>query len=458
MKIETPVVKNKQYDLEITALGNEGQGIGRINQFTVFVEGALPEERVTVLIIKVKKSYAVGKLLEVKEISPMRVTPKCPVAKNCGGCQLTHLSYPGQLAFKQNKVQEHLKRIGRFENIAVLPVIGMDSPFHYRNKAQYPVGNQNGKLAIGFYAKRSHRIVDTENCLLQHRCNVSIIKIVREFMDEFQIQPYQEETHTGLVRHILTRVGFYTGEIMVCLVLTKEDLPNQQILIERLKQLDGMTSIVININNKRTNVILGSKNKVLWGQEFITDTIGDIRFAISPLSFYQVNPAQTKVIYDKALALADLKGTETVLDLYCGIGTISLYLAKHAKQVLGVEVVSQAVQDAKRNALLNGIDNVSFLEGAAEEVIPRLYQQEGIQADVVVVDPPRKGCDQRLLDTIIAMKPSKLIYISCDSATLARDLCILNENGFIVQIVQPIDQFPLGVHVETVVLLSHKNP
>lgn len=455
--MKLPVEKNQTYTMSITDIGTNGEGIGRIDGYTVFVEGALPEEVIKVLIVKTKKHFSYGKLLEILEPSPHRVTPACPVAAKCGGCQLQHLSYEGQLAFKTKKVKDHLERIGGFSGISVGYAKGMEEPWRYRNKAQFPVGGKTGEPEIGFYAKRSHRIIDTPVCMLQNKINDQIVKIIRAFLTEYEIPLYDETIHRGLVRHILTRIGRRTGEIMVCLIVNGRKLPHCDILVERLREIEGMTSIVLNVNTAQTNVILGTEVHVLWGKETIRDYIGDVQFEISPLSFYQVNPLQTQVLYQTALDFAELEGNETVLDLYCGIGTISLFFAQKAKHVFGVEIVPEAIADAKRNAALNGMNNADFAVGAAEDVIPRLYEEKGITADVVVVDPPRKGCDSVLLDTIAAISPKKVVYVSCDSATLARDLAYLCPKGYTIEKVQVVDMFPHTVHVETVVLLSKLN-
>lgn len=455
--MKLPVEKNQTYTMSITDIGTNGEGIGRIDGYTVFVEGALPEEVIKVLIVKTKKHFGYGKLLEILEPSPHRVTPACPVAAKCGGCQLQHLSYEGQLAFKTKKVKDHLERIGGFSGISVGYAKGMEEPWRYRNKAQFPVGGKTGEPEIGFYAKRSHRIIDTPVCMLQNEVNDRIVKIIRAFLAEYEIPLYDETIHRGLVRHILTRMGRCTGEIMVCLVVNGRKLPHCDVLVERLREIEGMTSIVLNVNTDQTNVILGTEVHVLWGKETIRDYIGDVQFEISPLSFYQVNPLQTQVLYQTALDFAELEGNETVLDLYCGIGTISLFFAQKAKHVFGVEIVPEAIADAKRNAALNGMNNADFAVGAAEDVIPRLYEEKGITADVVVVDPPRKGCDSVLLDTIAAISPKKVVYVSCDSATLARDLAYLCPKGYTIEKVQVVDMFPHTVHVETVVLLSKLN-
>lgn len=449
-----PVEKNKTYEMRIDALGSNGEGIGRIDGYTMFVEGALPGERVRILAVKVRKNFGYGKLLEILEPSSARREPLCPVAKQCGGCQLQHLSYAAQLAYKTKEVQDDLERIGGIHGVAVQPTLGMEKPWRYRNKAQFPVGQGKNGCAIGFYAKRSHRIIDTEKCLLQHECNDAIIAVIRAFLDEFHIPPYDEETHSGLVRHILTRIGKQSGEIMVCIVINGKKLPHSDILTERLREIDGVVSIVLNCNREKTNVILGQKIIPLWGKDTITDAIDGITFEISPLSFYQVNPAQTEVLYRKALEAAELTGEETVLDLYCGIGTISLFFARKAKRVFGVEIVPEAIADARKNAERNGITNVEFAVGAAEDVIPKLYAEKGITADVVVVDPPRKGCDEKLLETILQMQPEKIVYVSCNPATLARDLKLLAEGGYRLRRAQPVDQFCHSTHVECVVLLS----
>ena len=456
--MKLPVEKNQTYTMSITDIGTNGEGIGRIDGYTVFVEGALPEEVIKVLIVKTKKHFGYGKLLEILEPSPHRVTPACPVAAKCGGCQLQHLSYEGQLAFKTKKAKDHLERIGGFSGISVGYAKGMEEPWRYRNKAQFPVGGKTGEPEIGFYAKRSHRIIDTPVCMLQNKINDQIVKIIRAFLTEYEIPLYDETIHRGLVRHILTRIGRRTGEIMVCLVINGRKLPHCDVLVERLREIEGMTSIVLNVNTAQTNVILGTEVHVLWGKETIRDYIGDVQFEISPLSFYQVNPLQTQVLYQTALDFAELEGNETVLDLYCGIGTISLFFAQKAKHVFGVEIVPEAIADAKRNAALNGMNNADFAVGAAEDVIPRLYEEKGITADVVVVDPPRKGCDSVLLDTIAAISPKKVVYVSCDSATLARDLAYLCPKGYTIEKVQVVDMFPHTVHVETVVSLVRKIP
>ena len=491
------IQKNDELELLIEDITAEGEGIGRADGLALFVKDAITGDRVRVKVMKMKKTYGYARLLEILEPSPARTEPVCPVARQCGGCQLQHMKYAEQLKYKENKVKNCLERIGglRVQKAAELmkeeglagyetgcepvfvkealvedacegtsaaifePIIGMEEPFYYRNKAQFPVGrDKEGKLVTGFYAGRTHSIIDISHCYIQAKVNETLLAEVKAFLVEENIEPYNEETHSGLVRHILTRVGFTTDEIMVCLILNGEKLPASDKLVERLKKIEGMTSICINVNTEKTNVILGKKVKVLWGQGYITDYIGDIKYQISPLSFYQVNPVQTRRLYETALEYAGLTGNEVVWDLYCGIGTISLFLAQQAKQVYGVEIVPQAIEDAKKNAEINGMDNVEFFVGAAEEVLPQKYKESNgaMKAQVIVVDPPRKGCDERLLETVVRMEPERIVYVSCDPATLARDLKYLEGNGYQVRRVRACDMFGQSVHVETVCLLSKK--
>ena len=449
--------KNDLVTLEIEDCGIDGEGIGKADGFTVFVKDAVIGDTVTAKIIKAKKNYGYGRLMEVLKPSPYRVEPKCEFARQCGGCQLQALSYDQQLVFKTNKVKGHLERIGGFTDIPMEPIIGMDELFHYRNKAQFPVGrNKEGKIVTGFYAGRTHNIIENRDCALGVAENKEVLDRVIAHMEKYGIEPYNEATGKGLVRHVLIRYGYFTKEVMVCLILNGNKLPKEELLVKSLCEIPGMTSITINVNKKHSNVILGEEIRLLWGQEYITDRIGDISYQISPLSFYQVNPMQTQKLYAKALEYADLHGEETVWDLYCGIGTISLFLAQKAKFVRGVEIVPAAIENAKENAKLNGLENTEFFVGKAEEVLPREYKKNGVYADVIVVDPPRKGCDETLLETMIEMSPERIVYVSCDSATLARDLKYLCERGYELRKVCPVDQFGMTVHVETVVLLSHK--
>lgn len=422
---------------------------------TLFVKDTVIGDVAEVKIMKMKKNYGFARLMNLIEPSADRIDPPCPVARQCGGCQIQAMNYAAQLQFKEKKVRNNLERIGKFENPPMEPIIGMQEPFRYRNKAQFPIGrNRDGKLVAGFYAGRTHAIIDCQDCLLGDPVNEKILHLVLSHMEKFHIEPYNEENGKGLVRHVMTRVGFATGEIMVCLVVNGNKLPKAELLTEQLAQIPGMTSITLNINKERTNVIMGRELSLLWGRDYIEDLIGAVRFRISPLSFYQVNPRQTEKLYGKALEYAGLTGAETVWDLYCGIGTISLFLAQKAKQVYGVEIVPEAIRDAKQNAQLNHFDNAEFFVGKAEEVLPEKYEKEGIFADVIVVDPPRKGCDEAALETMIKMAPKRIVYVSCDSATLARDLNYLCKRGYQLERCCPVDMFGNSVHVESVVLLS----
>ncbi|MFD2446617.1 23S rRNA (uracil(1939)-C(5))-methyltransferase RlmD [Bacillus sp. CGMCC 1.16607] len=445
-----PVQKNDFIDVVFEDLTHEGAGVAKVEGYPLFVPNGLPGEKAKIKVLKVNKGYGFGKLVELYEESPDRVDAPCPIYKECGGCQLQHLSYEGQLKAKEKQVRDVLTRIGKLENVKVHPVLGMSEPWRYRNKAQVPVGEREGGLIAGFYQKRSHDIIDMQECLIQQDKNDEVVRVVKEICQRHGVQAYNEEKHKGTLRHIMARHGLVTGEVMVVLVTRTADLPNKKKMIDEiLEKISGVKSIILNINSKKTNVILGDETKVLWGEEVIYDYIGDVKFAISSRSFYQVNPEQTKVLYEKALEYANLSGEETVIDAYCGIGTISLFLAKKARKVYGVEIVPEAIEDANRNAELNGISNVEFAVGQAEVVIPKWYK-EGNKADVLVVDPPRKGCDEALLQTIIAMKPKKVVYVSCNPATLARDLRILEDGGYQTLEVQPVDMFPHTTHVECV--------
>ena len=450
--------KNTVVTLDITDMGQDGEGIGKVEGYTLFVKDAVIGDRVQVKVMKAKKSYGYARLLEILSPSPDRVEPRCACARQCGGCQIQALSYESQLKFKEEKVRGCLERIGGFTRIPLQPIIGMESPYRYRNKAQFPIGTgKDGRPVAGFYAGRTHSIIPQEDCVLGVRENQAILEVILGFMEEYGIPAYREEEGSGLVRHVLIRSGFATRELMVCLVINGETLPKAQVLVDRLKDIAGMASISLNINTARTNVILGDRVEVLWGKPYIEDVLDGVRYQISPLSFYQVNPIQTRELYRKALQYAGLHGTETVWDLYCGIGTISLFLAGQAGKVYGVEIVPPAIEDARKNARLNGIENAEFFVGRAEEVLPRKYREEQISADVIVVDPPRKGCDSAVLETMLQMRPKRIVYISCDPATLARDLKILCQGRYKLQKVQPVDMFPHTTHVETVVLLSKLN-
>ena len=448
------IAKNQVFEIEITGQTHEGLGVGRVDGMAVFVQGAIAGEKVVAKIIKVMKNYAVARIESFMERSPDRAEPFCPVYKRCGGCNLQHMTYERTLQFKRQVVIDNLERIGGLEGIQVEPVIGMETPKRYRNKAQYPVGmGKNGPIA-GFFAPRSHEIIQAEECGIQHPSSDLAKNTVLEFIKADRIPVYDEITHKGLIRHVVVKVGFMTGEVMVILVSTGPNIPKKDKLVSLLKErIPGLASIVVNVNDKPGNVILGSKNITLYGKDTIEDKLGDLLFEISPLSFYQVNPEQTLVLYNKAVEYAGLTGEETVFDLYCGIGTISLFAAGKAKKVIGVESVPEAVEAARRNAERNRINNAEFYCGNAEEVVPELYRQ-GMQADVVIVDPPRKGCDEVLLKTLIDMAPQRIVYVSCNPSTLARDMKVLHGSGYEPQKVQPVDMFPWTNHVECVTLMS----
>ncbi|MCX7842283.1 MAG: 23S rRNA (uracil(1939)-C(5))-methyltransferase RlmD, partial [Clostridia bacterium] len=422
----TDIRKNEDYTVEITGMTHEGQGVGRINGFTVFVDGALPGETAEIKIIKLAKSYGVGKLLKITKAAAARVKPFCASYPRCGGCGLQHMHYEEQLRFKTNTVRDAIKRIGKLEDVIIHDTLGMENPMNYRNKAQYPVGHTAAGPAIGFYANRSHHIIPNDICGIQSRISDTVKSIVWDFIKGNDVSLYNEVTGEGLVRHVITRTGFKTGEIMVVIVINGKDLPRRKELVkkltgESLPEDYKVKSIYININTKNTNIILGEKSIKIFGGDTISDYIGKFKFNISPLSFFQVNPLQTEVLYGKALEYAQLTGTETVFDLYCGIGTITLFLSQKARKVYGIEVVEEAIADARKNAEINRVENVEFIVGEAEKAVPSLYSK-GVKADVVVVDPPRKGCDEALLKTLVDMAPKRIVYVSCNPSTLARDL------------------------------------
>lgn len=467
--------KNDVFTVTIEDMGEDGAGIGKTDGYTWFIKDALIGDVIQASVMKMKKNYGFARLVKILEPAPGRVEARCPVARACGGCQLQELDYREQLRFKERKVYNHLKRIGGMDRlflpedrekaagvpnaVVMEPIIGMEDPWRYRNKAQYPVGlGKDGQPAAGFYAGRTHSLIPAPglDCLLGCQENKELLKIILDFMKEYKIPPYDEAAHQGLVRHVLLRKGFSSGGLMVCLVINGEELPHGGELAERLRAA-GVSSVSYSVNMERTNVIMGTRIVNLYGPGYITDTIGDIEYRISPLSFYQVNPVQTEKLYGTALEFADLSGGETVWDLYCGIGTISSFLAKKAGKVYGVEIIPQAIEDARENARRNGIENVEFFVGKAEEVLPEQYERNHVRADVIVVDPPRKGCDPVCLETILKMAPERVVYVSCDSATLARDVKFLEENGYRATRVRPVDMFPMGGHVETVVLIQRKD-
>ena len=449
--------------MKIEDISSEGLGIGHADGMAVFVKDTVIGDEITAKIIKVKKTYAYGRLMDLVQASPDRTEPVCRVARQCGGCQLQAMDYQAQLRFKENKVRNNLIRIGGFDrellDRIMEPIIGMEDPFHYRNKAQFPIGtDREERLIAGFYAGRTHSIIDNHDCALGVKENKEILEIVLEHMRRLGISAYNETTGKGLIRHVMIRYGFRTKQIMVCLVVNGRKIPGEKELVQALTAIPGMTSIALNVNRENTNVILGREIRLLWGQGYIEDYIGEVKYQISPLSFYQVNPVQTEKLYGTALEYAGLTGSETVWDLYCGIGTISLFLAQRAGKVYGVEIVLEAIEDAKRNAALNHFTNTEFYVGKAEEVLPEKYEKDNISADVIVIDPPRKGCEEKVLATMAKMAPQRIVYVSCDCATLARDLKYLCGQGYELKRVRATDMFPMSVHVETVCLLSQRKP
>lgn len=450
------IKKNDCFIVEIEDMSEDGSGIGKQEGYAWFIKDTVIGDVVEAKAMKTKKSYGFARLMKVIRPSDKRIEPACPVSRQCGGCQLQAMRYEEQLKFKERKVCQNLLRIGGFDEkeLEFEPIIGMETPWRYRNKAQFPFGlDKEGSIITGFYAGRTHTIIPQEDCLLGVEENQKILRIIKSYMKEFQIQPYDEESHKGMVRHVLIRKGFHTGELMVCLVINGKELPGVKSLTETLCTVEGMTSISFSINREKSNVIMGKEIVNLYGPGYITDYIGEIQYHISPLSFFQVNPVQTEKLYRIVSEYAGLTGEETVWDLYCGIGTISLFLAQKAKAVYGVEIVPEAIRDARENARLNGFYNVEFFVGKAEEVLPEQYEARKCFADVIVVDPPRKGCDQMCLDTIVKMGPKKVVYVSCDSATLARDLRYLCDRGFKLEKVQCCDMFAWSGHIESVTLL-----
>lgn len=449
----SPVRPGQIIPVAIHGLGHSGEGVGRYEGLTVFVPGGAPGDQLQARITEVKKNYARGEVARIVEPSPHRVAPPCPVVGECGGCQLQHIAYPAQLEMKRQQVVDALERLGKLTGVTVHPTLGMEAPWGYRNKAQFPVGVRSGRVVAGFFAPGTHRIVDIEQCEIQHPLGNQIMREVKQLAQQFGVPIYDERTHRGVLRHVLARVGRGTGECMAVLVTNGPELPNGRKIAQVLMaRIPGIVSVVQNINPEKTNVVLGRQSRVLAGRDHIIDHIGDLEFAISPVSFFQVNPAQTEVLYGKALEYAGLSGEETVLDIYCGIGTISLFLARQARAVIGIEVVPPAVEDAEQNAVRNGVANARFICGDATEEMPRLAE-EGVRADVIVVDPPRKGCDEPVLKAMAEMTPRRIVYVSCNPASLARDLGLLAGMGYRTVEVQPVDMFPHTAHVECCSLL-----
>ena len=450
---------NKEYIVKIESLGYEGEGVAKIDRYPIFIPGALKGEKVKTEIIKAKKKYAYGKLKEIIEKSNERKEPECDNYKKCGGCTLMHLSYEGQLDFKFDRVKDCVKKIAGLDEEIVKYPLGMETGYRYRNKVIYSVGLVENKLAIGFFSEKTHEIINMETCQLQDEEADKIVKVIRDWMKKYSIIPAKQDGsfyEQGLIRNIMIRKGFKTKEVMIVLVTNDKEIPHKEELINQLtKEVINLKSVIQNINSKDTNLVLGDKCVTLWGSDYICDYIGEYKFNMSPLSFFQVNPMQTEVLYNKALEYANLSGNEIVFDAYSGTGTITLFLSQNAKRVYGVEIIEQAIENAKVNAEQNKITNSEFYVGKSEEVIPRLIE-DGIKPDVIVVDPPRKGCDAKLLEAIGEAKPERVVYVSCDPSTLARDLKHLFGFGYEVVEVQPVDMFPMTKHVETCVLLQRK--
>lgn len=449
------VNKNDQIEVTVEDLTHDGAGVAKVDGYPLFIPGTLPGEKVNVHVLKTLKKYGFAKLLDIVEPSASRVTPPCHVFPTCGGCQLQHLSYESQLLQKRKSVRDVMDRIAKLPEVPVHEVKGMDDPWRYRNKSQIPFDTENDRIITGFYKTRTHQIVDTDVCLIQTQEADDLMTLLKYKLQQLGIETYNEHTHKGMLRHLVVRKARQTGQVMVVLVTRHRKFPQKDAVIELIrKELPDVTSIMQNVNSANTNVIMGNEMITLYGADVIIDKIGDIEFEISARSFYQVNPEQTEVLYQQALDYANLTGNETVIDAYCGIGTISLFLAKQAKEVYGVEIVPQAIEDAKRNAEINGMTNTHFEAGPAEEIIPKWYAQ-GKKFDVLVVDPPRKGCDEKLLETILEYKPKKIVYVSCNPGTLARDLRILEDGGYKTQEVQPVDMFPHSSHIECVCHLEY---
>ena len=445
-------------EVTVTGLGSTGEGVGKVNGFTVFAHGGLPGETVKVKLESVKKTYAMGRVVDILQTSADRCEPVCPIYEECGGCQLQHLNYEAQLKIKTQQVKDALTRIGHLKHVEVLPTLRATEPTFYRNKMQFPVATTEGQLEIGCFAAATHRVVDVNNCFIQKEKNNKIIGVVREWMQKYHIPAYNEDKGTGIVRHVMGRVGVHTGDVMVVLVTATYDIPHVKELTKMLRDnIPGLKSFIQNINKRHTNVIMGLKDRVIYGKSTIRDTLGTLKFNISAQSFFQVNSEQAEKLYNKAVEFAGLTGKEIVFDVYCGTGTISLFLAKHAKAVYGIEIVPPAITDARRNAEDNHCDNATFLLGDAAQKLPELLEQ-GIKPDVVLLDPPRAGCEERVLSSIVHVKPKRIVYVSCNPSTLARDLAYLSSHGYNVPIVQPVDMFPQTAHVECVALIERKKP
>lgn len=446
-----PVEKNKIYEIEIVGLGAGGEGVGRVENFTVFVENSLPQEKILAEILEVKKNYAVGKIKKILRESPERVKPFCPLFGECGGCQLQHLSYPAQLKLKRQKIIDAVERIGKLGGVKIFETLGMENPLNYRNKMQFPVGASKGNLIVGCYARGSHKIIDVKNCMIQREGNNKILRAVKKISAELKIPPYDEKTRRGILRHVMGRVGS-RGELMVVLVTAQKKIPGEKNFVRALlRELPEIKSIQQNIQPAPNNIILGRETKILFGEKTITDELGDLKFNISAKSFFQVNTFQAEILYQTVLNFVGLGGEEKILDAYCGTGTISIFLARFAEKVCGIEIEPAAIDDAKKNARENKISNAEFFVGDAMKIIPQLAEKN---FDAAVIDPPRAGCDKKVLETLAAISPKKIIYVSCNPATLARDLAEFSSLGYFAKKIQPVDMFPFTSHVESVTELE----
>lgn len=449
-----PVEKNKEYIVDIIDSGFEGEGIAKIEGYTIFIPNAIKGERIKILIVKVLKSHAFGKIVEIISPSKNRIKEDCTTYKRCGGCDLRHIEYKETLKMKQNAVQSLVNKTLK-NTIQVQETLGMKNPLYYRNKAQYPVGiDKNGNATIGVFANRTHEIIPIETCLIQNKTSQELAKFIINFINENKISIYNEHKQKGLIRHIVTKVGMRTGEVMCILVINGKNIPKEKELVHTIiNNFPQVKTIVKNINMKNTNVILGNKNINLYGDGYITDVLGEYTFKISPHSFYQVNPIQAEKLYKIGVEAANITNNDIVFDLYCGIGTISLFMAQYAKKVYGIEIVEEAIKDAKENAKLNNIKNAEFIAGDVEKILDKLINKDKIIPDIVMIDPPRKGMDTQSVENILKIEPKKLVYISCNPATLIRDLQKLEEK-YEIKMIKPVDMFPFSKHIECIAVLE----
>ena len=452
--MDIPVKKNEEYIVDIVDNGFEGEGIAKVDNFTIFIDGALKGEKCKIIIVKVNSSHAFGKLIEIIEPSKYRCTPDCETYKRCGGCNLRHVEYDETLNIKQEKVQNLVNKT-LSNKIDVKKTVGMGNPFNYRNKAIYPVGtDKNGQLVFGVYAKRTHEIIPIKECLIQKDISTKIAEFVLEQMKKYKITAYNEEKQKGLVRHIITKVGIQTDEIMVIIVINGKEMPNELTIANNIiDKFPNVRTVVKNINMKNTNVIMGNKNEAIVGRGYITDRLGDFIFKISPMSFYQVNPIQAEALYNIGIEKANITKNDVVCDLYCGIGTIGIFASKFAKKVYGIEIVEQAIEDAKSNAKLNKVNNIDFICGDVEEAFDELIKKEKVNPDVVIVDPPRKGLDENTINNILKLNVQRVVSISCNPATMVRDLKMMEDKYEITE-VQPVDMFPFTSHIENIAILK----